>query len=414
MKYLLVVCLFLFIACSTGSQKDSRNDREEDVQFSIRNYTLQIDPSISKVFLTGNDIICVLTNGEVNVFDSNYQHNNIAENMFHGFNVSEIELYKSGIICKLSNNSFVVLDSVYNRKPITEKALNRLKPLYGGKEYLDSIWFWDTRSVYYLSDDSTLKKVNREVFLKQHSLFEAKMLFEDSIYCVYGCGLGGYDGNFFFLDKKSKEVFLYPALGPAQVQKLNDQYYLFEGSRTTSIYKSVKNPSGLFKPQWITSSLKYLNKLNFCCNCDIADSLWHEVRGKDEEKKFAMSKGVDIYYDTNSLLTIVSFIYNSHLYSLQSTDSLYYIIRHDNNKVVCIDSFKHRPIESLNDRAYISEKNGKYLSWVQGGESSWDDSSKIETRATHERFVIIKGSKIDILEYYNKRVEKRKKPSWDN
>jgi len=385
------VLIFFVLCCScTNKQHTDKPINDTVPQFQINVKPLDIESDISKAVLFHGDIVCLLKNGKINVFDSLYHHKKEVEVKLANLKFDDyplIFLYRNNLIIRDSNNKLQVLDYLYNHNSLVENNF-KIDAISFLSKYRDSFYAIGKKNIYYIPNNGPLIKINMDNFWATKKYMAADQLYEDNSYDVRECCAGEFGGNVFFVNKKTNRVTLYPATCASEIIKVNAGYFMSESLQHlagTTEYSIILNPEKLPEPH----STKGTNDKAFGCNCDTLNTehYWYNYF---ERKKIEFIHSVYNYYWAVEFTTVFTFKYKNDLFSIQVGDSILRLVSHKNYNVRAIDTINFDQTNSLNPSIKVDNNSPKYLGLCKSG--YWSRKTAL---------IVAQGNKIDILEYKN-------------
>lgn len=329
---LLLLVLILLISCETQKKPT------DDEQLNIEIHTINTGNNVEDILVFQNHIFLQLENAQIAVVDSSFQRKKDLEQKLEiaSNSVANMLVYKGKLILTTRKGKYLVYDSSLNRITKLEKQFNRVATTYP-IEYLDTLWVGDQKSIWFLNANDSFVIADLNDFIKRNSLANARKLLDNTKYLIYGCCFGS-GGNVFFMNKRTKQIRLYPAMCPKSVYNWNGEYYIIDNDRhfgiATDILK-ITDPDKLFIPQMTPSSKKFFEpKGIFCCNCDTQNALYNTYKLHEEEnsdkrvgvKSLFRSWGYEMFTASPS-------VRNGRLYSIQIADSFCRIIKYEGDTV---------------------------------------------------------------------------------
>lgn len=383
--------------------------------FTINVNKLDIGRPFKECHLYNNDIICVLEDGKLAVFDSNYRHNATAEaklewaDMRYGsmlFGNSDIIFLMAD--SNYDNKHIYVTDRNYNRKTVAETSLNSIKLRWAWPS-LDTIWIADSNNFYSINAAYALSQpVDRKQFLRARPwLSMGNDYYSDAAYIVTWCCAAEFGGNIFFFNRANGKAYYYPLSCTQQVTKRNGYYYVTENLDRllgATSYLTIKDPSRLFELSTQAMADVSLEK-SFCCNCYPQNKVDYYM-ARDARIKRNTERGVEVYYDTGSRTTIGSFETGNDLYSIQAMARTYNMVQHKGKGIELIDTIERNKIQSRKAAA-LKQPVGTGRKLFTYNHVSYDGESADETQRIRSAIIIVNGYAIDILEYNEDKKVKR-------
>ncbi len=288
-------------------------------------------------------------------------------------------IYDGYILCLQEDNKLVILDSCFNKVDSLIDKFSKVE-FQSLNTYNDTILLSTNKEILFLDNGFELKKYQNQPF--NYGL----PFYNDSTYYVYACSIGEWGGSVFFLNKKTKKTYSFPATCVQQVLKFKGNYivssYLHHLSGFSD-YLSINEPKYLYE-------LTDKNKKRHC-NWWANDSI-NPLKLFDT----MTPQGVKYYSDKFSTKTISVFPYNDNLYSIYSTDSAIILAKHINFKLVPVDTLLKRKI-SFNSASTHLQKNIILTTYKENWASIDENKNIIKHQNTG--LICIKDNKITFIEY---------------
>lgn len=388
MKFLLFLPALLFLAsCQTEVHKQDT----PSPKFDIRLHKIDLPNTIVEIIPHNKGYLCLLNNKKLVLLDSNFKfQSELAGNIEQQYGQQFGVYFNGDLICQDTSEKFLVFDQNLGRKKNEESMLNKTRATAIATAR-DTVWFLNLTEAYYLRPPFNIEKAYHKELLSRNMILFEGTLFRDSIYTILGCGFGEFGGSVFFYNNKTGETRYYPAYAPVQVLKQKDGYVVINSLAHlsgSSEYLQFASPQKLYLWQAASDG-------SFCCNCDKLYTRKNRGDGYIQDSLF----GVKQYYELIGGLTFLTFPYQDDLYSIQASDSLYYIVKHETDTVLTVDSFKSAiQYPSAASGTNISHNGLQYIATASGHNTSWTDGSTVETHSFTSVTIIVKGNRIDVLE----------------
>ncbi|MBP7557193.1 MAG: hypothetical protein KA821_13045 [Chitinophagaceae bacterium] len=222
----------------------------------------------------------------------------------------------------------------------------------------DTVLVTDQSGSWWISDDFGLYPYKRGV----NQFKYGSPMYADSAYEVYGCGAGEWGGAVFFYDKRTDTTYTYESTAPQQVLRVGDWYivsnYLAHLSGLSD-FLTVADPRQLYVYS-VTGPVLH-------CNWYYNDTLAKLLKNKTVSPSSAKIYGVPV-----PAANLTSFLIDTSLYSIYTTQSGTYLARHSADTLINTDTLLKNQIPTL--RAETFNKNGvnvatfRYFSGWQDGE----------------------------------------------
>lgn len=352
-----------------------------------------VKSGIKNVFLYNDLIIGILDSGSVFVLDSTYKHVDYVERIFNApsYRVSGALFYQNDILLLMDNNRLSIFDSSFKRKEKAENRLNSVKFQYIFYQN-DSLYLQNQKNYYLVYDDYKLELSDSLTLSKKKGAFPFGPAYVDSSYTVYACGAGEFGGNVFFQHKNTGITYSFPTYFQ-DIVNYRGKYHLIHAYYGWSKYIKIDDPARLFEVSVIKPS-------SFCCNCD-SDSRMYYNMNLDERKTWNDHHGLVEYFDTVDIQTVSTFIHRDKLYSFCMTDSSFLLLEHSDS----IKFLQEIPrISNRNNRFYstsVQQYNNTRIVMLDNESYSGNtDFPNAGIARKQSGFVIIKGNKIDVFEAY--------------
>jgi hypothetical protein len=293
--------------------------------------------------------------------------------------------FKDYLFCLQNNNKIFVLDTNLN---LVGNLTNKVSALKASSLHVlhDTAFIWTDKNLYFLDSNFRIGKYT------MNSLENYLPNYGDSLYHVYSCSAGEFGGAVFFLNKKTRKTYSYPATDVQQVLKFQDTYIISSFLAHLggfSDYLFIKDPAKLYE-------LKDEKQKHYC-NWYMEDT----IKGVKQFDDTTMP-GVRYYSSPYRARTLVTFPYKNNLYSIYSTDSATILTKHRNNKFYTVDTLLTRRLYFHNATTQLF-KNGSttayWATWARGGEGA------TYTHFQNTGLIFILNNHIKILEFQTPHME---------
>jgi hypothetical protein len=278
------------------------------------------------------------------------------------------------IICLRKDNKLFVLDSNFNYE---EQLTTRLSDMNARSLFQrnDTVFVSTTNEIFYLDKAFAFKKNNPEIIPDARPYY-----YGDSTYDTYFEDEGEFGAAVFFVNKKSNKTFSYLSYFPQHILKFNKRFIVSEDRG----YISINDPEKLYE-------LKD-DKLKTSGN-------WYYMSEsrKIGRSRFGTSKerGVVTYQLPLFGQNLVTFSKDNNLYSIYSDRNSTILVRHENHKVVPIDTLLNKPLDFF-DTYTNTSKNISVTAYRQSGIRA--EANKY-VNYQNTGLVYINGNRITFLEF---------------
>lgn len=274
------------------------------------------------------------------------------------------------IICLRKDNKLFALDSNFNYA----EQLTGLSDVNAGflYQHSDTIFISTTKETFYLDTGFVFKKYNDQVIREDRPYY-----YSDSTYDTYFEDEGEFGAAVFFVNKKSNKTFSYLSYFPQHILKFNERFIISEDKG----YISIDDPEKLYE-------LKD-DKLKTSGN-------WYYMSQKGRIR-FGTSKerGVATYQLPLFGQNLVTFAKDNNLYSIYCDRNSTFLAKHENHKIISIDTILNRPLNFF-DTYTNASKNISVTAYRQSGIRAEADKY---VSYQNTGLVYIHGNRITFLEF---------------
>lgn len=290
--------------------------------------------------------------------------------------ITYIAYFKDNIICLQDDGKFAILDSDYNRNRLLEDKLNSCKP-NNMFTFHDTVFLDTKNAAYFIDCNFKLQEFKREE--NRYGSY----LYEDSVFYVYGCCAGEFGGAVFFLNKITNRTYSYFATCATQVLKFKNQYVVCNNLAhlgCTMNFLLVPDPTKLYE----LADEKLKNHCNWYME---VDSL------KNRKEKNAIGN-ISFYRRIFGSMSLSSFPRGDSLYSIICNDSTTYLAVHNGDTTFERQRIFNKAIQF--HQTQVVKAGNKYICLYNLTNGSPVEAYAI--KGNNSGLFVINDNKIDILD----------------
>lgn len=355
-RLILYSILFFFISCTTR-KKETFSGNPYRVSYA----QLQVDTVIRDIAYTSGYYLCLQENLKIAVFDSTFTRNKKIEDSLSIFPISN--LYTSN-------------DTIFFTKNDPD--------LLGYPKY-----------EFYCINSFQIQK--RKYLIKDLQWpVNSWPLLQDSAYTIYANHIGSYGFLVFFYNKWSKKTYVTWSDGPRQIIKFNNRFYIAEEGNyeISPAFRSISDPTEL-KEVSDTDALKLRQLFQ---HPGVTPSPIPYYRNlADSIHKLALPRYGSSERKAYFSIPIYTFIKDANLYSVIKSDSSIYLVAHENDSLIKIQTILDTSIEMHRITYNVIYKNHFITFDASGGKMIANQMQNYSVNG----FILVKDSSIDFRYYYS-------------
>lgn len=341
----LLLSLIGLFACMSSEQSENIHP------FQVTTRIIDCDTPLSDAIFYNNYILCLREDGKLFVLDTAFGYNDSLTQQFSKFYIAAIQQTHDTLMFWVGND-FLPLDSFY---------------------YLHKNW---TLTPYH--------NTGYPFPVKDWPAF-----YNDSDYYAYGGSFGEFGGSVFFYDKHNRKTYSYPASSVQQVVKMNGQFMVSCFSahvHKMSEYIEISNPRSLYE---LTDEEQKINCQWYCFVDSLSGSKYmrYELPGVRSYSE-----------DSFSLATMASFPYHDTMYSIFVVDSATILARHQDGRLIPVDTLLERTINFYQTRTHIT--NGTTVTALRYfNRWGWPHSENGRDYMSHMGLIVIKDGEVAFVDF---------------